>query len=208
MRSVRARILTGLLIGLIGSNVTAMVMAREVSPQVADIREAASFFANLAKTAPNPIIATMAKDTLSRLQAGRIGQEDPKHARRVSEVSLVPQLDNTYAVPAMVNRKYMATFLVDTGASYTVITPQLAQSLGIDIHRGATTVPVITANGTIEAPLVQLKNVSLGGFTVNNVEAVVTDLGDSPQLSGLLGMSFFQGMELSFRQDKLIISHE
>jgi aspartyl protease family protein len=100
----------------------------------------------------------------------------------------------------------MATFLVDTGASYTVITPQTAQALGVDLNDDLPSVPVTTANGTVHAPLVTLKQISLGGMQVQNVQAVVADLGDAPQLSGLLGMSFFQGMEISFKQDKLVIS--
>ena len=48
--------------------------------------------------------------------------------------------------------------------------------------------------------------VGTGQVQVDDVEAVVTELGDSPQLSGLLGMSFFQGMDLSFKRDRLVIS--
>lgn len=187
----------------------------EVSPAIDvnppsnnEFSEAKAFFAHLAITSKNPLIVSMAQDTLKKMQADTqptaLPEKETRH--RVAEVAMLPQIDNTYVVPAVVNGRYMATFLVDTGASYTVITPQMAEALGIKITADNPTLPVTTANGTLNAPLVTLHNVSLGGMRVDQVEAVVTDLGDTPQLSGLLGMSFFRGMDLTFKQDKLVIS--
>jgi len=167
-------------------------------PQGKDVGEAAEFFSHLVKTSKNPLIVAMAQESLSKLTSdgSRKASSEPVDK---AEVALLPQSDNTYVVPAMVNRKYMATFLIDTGASYTVITPQMAESLGIKVTSDNPTVPVTTANGILNAPVVRLKNVTLGGMRVDNVDAVVTHLGDTPQISGLLGMSFFRGMELSFK---------
>lgn len=175
-----------------------------------ELREAQMFFENLMRTTNNPIIISVARDGLMKIKGDKKSQtapqsEDPKK-KTVAEIMLLQQPDSTYVVPALVNKKYMATFLVDTGASYTVITPEMAESIGIVIDDTTETVPITTANGTVSAPIVTLNNVSLGGLQVSNVEAVVADLGDNPQLSGLLGMTFFQGMELSFKRDRLVIS--
>jgi clan AA aspartic protease (TIGR02281 family) len=171
-----------------------------------DVGEAAQFFSEVAQNSRNPIIAQMARDSLQQLQTVKVlPTNDTKH-KAMAEVALLPQYDHTFVVPATVNRRYLATFLIDTGASYTVITPKMAETLGIAIAADSPTVPVTTANGILHAPVVRLKHVSLGGLQVDNVDAVVTELGDSPQLSGLLGMSFFQGMDLSFKQDRLVIS--
>jgi aspartyl protease family protein len=201
--------LSGLLItGLLSLTMCTSGFAVDVNPPaVNDISEATAFFGQLASTSSNPVIADMAREALQRIREGDGAKhllEDNTH--KVTEVALVPQTDNTYVVPAVINKKFMATFLVDTGASYTVITPETASALGIQIDAENPTVPVTTANGTVEAPVVTLRNVSLGGLQVKEVQAVVTDLGDAPQLSGLLGMTFFQGMELSFKQDRLVIS--
>jgi clan AA aspartic protease (TIGR02281 family) len=178
-----------------------------ISPDVKDISEAARFFAELLGKTRNPVIADMARESLHRIQMEDAAKAERKtEARSVTEVALLPQVDNTYVVPAVVNKKFMATFLVDTGASYTVITPQTAAALGVSIEDASETVPVTTANGTMKAPVVMLDNVSLGGMVVHHVEAVVANLGDAPQLSGLLGMSFFHGMEISLKQDRLLIS--
>lgn len=210
---MRSRILSGLLVCTLWGGMIAQSLAVEVSPSGGSVNEATAFFTELLQTSSNPIILGFARENLKKLQTGGdnllASAEAPiatSPVKTLAVVSLVPQVDKTYVVPAVVNKRFMATFLVDTGASYTVITPQTARALGVDLTDDLQTVPVTTANGTVEAPLVTLKQVSLGGMQVQNVQAVVADLGDAPQLSGLLGMSFFQGMEISFKQDKLVIS--
>lgn len=209
---MRSRILSGLLVGLLWGGLALESMAADGNPS-GHMTEAAAFFNEVLQTSSNPIIVAFAKENLKKLQApnrevamASTETWSPSPAKTLAVVSLLPQADNTYMVPTVINRKFMATFLVDTGASYTVITPQTAEALGIDLTDDLPSVPVTTANGTVHAPLVTLKQVSLGGMQVHNVQAVVANLGDSPQLSGLLGMSFFQGMEIAFRQDKLVIS--
>jgi clan AA aspartic protease (TIGR02281 family) len=179
---------------------TSTPAASDLGHRAADPKgEASAFFANLASTSNNPLIVSMARESLQKMQ-------EPASTKTTHEIKLLPQLDNTFVVPAMVNNKHTGTFLVDTGASYTVITPKMAKELGIRLD-GSSSVEVNTANGTVHAPLVKIKQLSLGGLQVENVEAVVADLGDVNPISGLLGMSFFHGMELSFKQDKLVITH-
>jgi clan AA aspartic protease (TIGR02281 family) len=185
--------------------------------------EATDFFNRLSRTSSNPIIVNMARENLQRLydpvnrsiaavwalpRPELFPAPDPLQPsphKTLTEIKLVPQPDNTYVVPAVVNHRHTATFLVDTGASYTVITPKMARQLGLRFEDDSTTVPVTTANGVVHAPLIRLKQLTLGTLKVENVEAVVADLGDVSPISGLLGMSFFHGMELSFKQDRLII---
>jgi clan AA aspartic protease (TIGR02281 family) len=184
------------------------------SSSTAQMGEAAAFFNRIISTSSNPIIVNMARENLKTLGDSKMlaysaptsnFPQDEKSAKTLTEVQLVPQTDSTYVVSAVVNTRHAATFLVDTGASYTVITPRMAKQLGLKLGEDSATVPVATANGTVYAPLVKLKQLSLGGMHVENVEAVVADLGDNNPISGLLGMSFFHGMELSFKQDKLVI---
>jgi clan AA aspartic protease (TIGR02281 family) len=210
---MRKRILSGVLVcTLWGVFHTESGIAMDgVASTGGSVAEATVFFTKLLQTSSNPIIAGLARENLKKLQGGGdnlLASADSVQSpvKTLAVVSLLPQVDNTYVVPAVINRKFMATFLVDTGASYTVITPQTAQALGVDLTDDLPNVPVTTANGTVHAPLVTLKQISLGGMQVRDVQAVVANLGDAPQLSGLLGMSFFQGMEISFKQDKLIIS--
>jgi clan AA aspartic protease (TIGR02281 family) len=79
-------------------------------------------------------------------------------------------------------------FVLDTGATNTVITPDLAYRLGLplDPRRRAR---VSTAGGVVEAPLVILPALEIKGLRVVNLEAVVLDLGDL-DVTGLVGLDF------------------
>jgi clan AA aspartic protease (TIGR02281 family) len=109
------------------------------------------------------------------------------------------------AVPTVVNRQAATTFLVDTGATFTVITPKLARLLGVEITPETPHINILTANGKVAVPVVTLHHVALGDYEVENVQAVVQDLGASDSLSGLLGMNFFRDVELTVRRDRLIL---
>jgi clan AA aspartic protease (TIGR02281 family) len=174
----------------------ALAESPSVNPQ---LREATAFFNQLARESNNPLIASLARDSLSRLQASA-------PMRRVV-VPLMEQPDTSLVVPALIDSKVMATFLVDTGASYTVITPRMASKLGIAITRETPRISLLTANGPVTAPIVTLHNLSIGQVNVPEVQAVVQELGngDDLLLSGLLGMNFFKGMDITLKEDQLIL---
>jgi clan AA aspartic protease (TIGR02281 family) len=188
----------GLLVTMSMILLTGIGNAQELNSQVS---EAALFFNQLAKTSSNPVISNMARDTLNRLEH----QDGPPRTQVV--VPLLEQSDASLVVPTLVNDKIMGTFIVDTGASYTVITPAMAERLEVRITPETPRVSMITANGHIRAPLVTLRNITIGELRVPSVQAVVQPIGngDDVLLSGLLGMNFFSGMELTVKQDRLII---
>ncbi len=96
------------------------------------------------------------------------------------------------------------TMLVDTGASTVVLKPADAQRLGIDVERLRYTVPVQTANGTTYAAHVRLRNVTLGGISLNDVEALVAKPGALKE--NLLGMSFLSRLRsYEFTTDTLTL---
>jgi aspartyl protease family protein len=166
-----------------------------------DQAAAVAFFNRIAQESTNPYIASVAKESAKRLEVS--------HPIRTTgnryEVPVISQPDNSIAVPAVINGKTMGTFIIDTGSSYTVITPRMAAKLGVEILPNTPRLSIITANGMIQAPLVTLKNVMIGQVQVNEVQAVVQDLGKDLMLSGLLGMNFFKGKSLTIQQDRLIL---
>ncbi|WP_373533251.1 TIGR02281 family clan AA aspartic protease [Vampirovibrio sp.] len=170
--------------------------AQDVNPQLS---EATLFFNRLASESHNPLIANLARESLYKLK-------NNAPVRQVI-VPLLEQADTSLVVPTLIEGKVMASFLVDTGSSYTVITPRLAQKLGVVISKDTPKVPLITANGPITAPLITLKNISIGQVNVPEVSVVVQELGngDDMVLSGLLGMNFFQGMDITLKEDQLIL---
>lgn len=80
--------------------------------------------------------------------------------------------------------------LVDTGATFVALTAEDARQLDIDPPPSAFSIPARTANGTAKVAHVRLREISIGGITVYDVDAVVTQPG-ALRIS-LLGMSFLR----------------
>lgn len=100
-------------------------------------------------------------------------------------------------VPATINEKSAGKFVVDTGASYTMISQATAKELEIDLEKKLPTIPFQTANGIIQAPLVTLSSIDVGGLQVKDLTAAVHDVFPDPGVSGLLGLNFLS----NFRMD-------
>jgi clan AA aspartic protease (TIGR02281 family) len=166
--------------------------------------EAKVFFNQILQQTSNPIIASLAKSTLSRLD--RVALPESSHTNAPVEINLISQLSGSYAVPVLFQKNVMGTFIIDTGATYTVITPRMAQRLGITIDANTPRLTMLTANGQIRVPKVQIPQLSLGGLVIHNVEAVVQPLGNDPMLAGLLGLNCFKHLEMTVRADKLILN--
>ncbi|MFQ5903224.1 MAG: TIGR02281 family clan AA aspartic protease [Candidatus Binatia bacterium] len=100
-------------------------------------------------------------------------------------------------VQATVNEKASAKFVVDTGATYTMISQATAKKLEIDIEKKLPTIPFQTANGVINAPLISLDSIEVGGMQVKDLTAAVHDVFPDPTIAGLLGLNFLS----KFRMD-------
>ncbi|NOY61999.1 MAG: TIGR02281 family clan AA aspartic protease [Gammaproteobacteria bacterium] len=96
-------------------------------------------------------------------------------------------------------------FILDTGASYSVITRATADALGISVPSGASTVTLNTANGRTRAALVTLDSIDLNGAVVYNSEVAILDsLG---RFDGLLGLTFLRNfnVEIDHERQKLVL---
>jgi clan AA aspartic protease (TIGR02281 family) len=97
-------------------------------------------------------------------------------------------------VEAIVDRKVKVNFLVDTGASLTMIPTAAATELGISLHARLPTIPVQTVSKVIHVPLVVLDSVEVGGMEVKDLTVAVYDLPIFDQYlpgpPGLLGRDF------------------
>jgi clan AA aspartic protease (TIGR02281 family) len=195
------RPLTAFLAAIIMAGTMAGFSVAHAQDLNAQVDEATHFFRTLASQSENPLIAGLARENLDRLEHG-----SAVPSRQII-IPLLEQPDASLVVPTMLNDQVMGTFLVDTGSSYTVITPQMAHKLGVVIGPDTPKTSIITANGTIKAPMVTLRNVSIGQLRIPSVTAIVQEIGngDDLLLSGLLGMNVFQGMDLTVKEDQLII---
>jgi clan AA aspartic protease (TIGR02281 family) len=99
-------------------------------------------------------------------------------------------------VPATLNERAEGNFVVDTGASYTMISHATAKELSIDLSQKFPTMPFQTANGVVHAPLVKLDSIDVGGLQVRDLTAAVHDVFPDSSISGLLGLNFLSNFRL------------
>src|SRR5215471_20643855 len=111
-------------------------------------------------------------------------------------------------VEATLNKKTAAKFVVDTGASYTMISSAVAKELDIDTEQNSRTAPFQTANGIIQAPLVSLDSIAVGGMEIRNLTAAVHDAVSDPRISGLLGLNFLSNFRMDIDTQKGVLHLE
>ncbi len=95
-------------------------------------------------------------------------------------------------------------FVLDTGASQTVVVRPVAERLGIETGGATPRVRVRTASEEVVAPLVTLDSVDLGGAVVPRVKALIMDDLGGPD--GLLGLSYLSYFDVAIEQDTGILS--
>ena len=66
-----------------------------------------------------------------------------------------------------------ANFLVDTGATLTAVSQELADEVGLEPRRGGISVRIDTANGSIAAQLTTIENLSFGNVRAGGIDAVI-----------------------------------
>ena len=93
----------------------------------------------------------------------------------------------TWTVRATLNGNVQGQFLLDTGATYCVISQGIARRLGL--RTSGEHITVVTANGQMSVPLVTIRYFDLGSNRARDVKAVVHD-SVAPPLDGILGLSF------------------
>jgi clan AA aspartic protease (TIGR02281 family) len=111
-------------------------------------------------------------------------------------------------VEATLNKKTAAKFVVDTGASYTLISNALARELSIEIAPTAKSLPFQTANGLISAPVTNLDSITVGGMEIRDLPAAVHDAVPDPQVAGLLGLNFLTHFRMDIDTQKGVLHLE
>jgi predicted aspartyl protease len=98
-------------------------------------------------------------------------------------------VENIILVPVTLNRTQGATFLLDTGAQYTVLTPELADRLGIVVDTDAPTKTLTLVGGQkITVPFVRLPLIEVGASRIEDTEVGIHALmPEAPIVDGLLG---------------------
>ncbi|WP_198265610.1 retropepsin-like aspartic protease [sulfur-oxidizing endosymbiont of Gigantopelta aegis] len=117
-----------------------------------------------------------------------------------------------YIVDMTIADEYPVKLMIDTGASYSSLSPYtLAQLLNEQLAKKVGRNTVYTAGGKVEADIYEVKSMTIDGFTVNNIRVVELELQsplNEPPLNeatanserhfeGLLGVNFLNEFNFS-----------
>ena len=93
------------------------------------------------------------------------------------------------------NNQETVEMMVDTGASATLLSPEVAQQLGV--KQEGTFLANTPSDRQVEFPAGRVESITAGGATAKNVVVVI-----SPALSmGLLGQNFFSRYDVVIKED-------
>jgi predicted aspartyl protease len=110
-------------------------------------------------------------------------------------VVAVQTLGGTSLVSVQANgRDEAALFILDTGASLTILTPLYATRLGLTVPERATHMELTGIGGhKISVPLVTLRRLAVGQAVAENFTVgVYNALPDAPTVDGILGLDFLR----------------
>ncbi len=117
-------------------------------------------------------------------------------------VSFYAQTSGHFVIGAEVDGTEV-NFLLDTGASDVVLSPNDARRLGYDVAKLSYTLPYSTANGRIFGAPIVLGRIAVGPIVLKDVPASVNG---AAMYRSLLGMSFLKRLKgFEIRGDKLTL---
>lgn len=112
------------------------------------------------------------------------------------QVPIKRRQGGTPVIDVTFNGSQTFEMIVDTGASGTVITQEMAQALGVQPIGSARVDTASQQN--VEVPLAMVQSISAGGVVATNVTVAI---GGSALKVGLLGHNFFGNYDITVRQD-------
>ncbi len=145
------------------------------------------------------------------------GQEEPEVTDEESEANRTAQSSPTITVPltkvggslvvhAQLNGTKDVQLILDTGATMTVLSYDVAIELGVLSGSDNSINTVNTAGGQVQVNMARLEEIRVGSAKAKNVAVVIHDLPDGlPQVSGLLGMSFLSRFLITLDSDKGVL---
>ena len=102
---------------------------------------------------------------------------------------------NRIPVKARLNNQLWQNFIIDTGATISLIPSSAARALGLKVTRNTPVRGVSGVAGVTLAYEVILRSVELRGFEVRNVPALVVDMPNAYD-TGLLGNDFLKNFDI------------
>ena len=151
--------------------------------QVGRWREAAEALQTALRLQPPPAVEAGARETLNSLRPMLTARRAPP-----GETITLRHVHGVWVAEVIVNDRYPATFLVDTGASICVISPVVAERAGIRPGADVAPITLSTLAGRTSGQPVRVPSITVGDLQARDVEAVIHPTGAA--FDGILGNSF------------------
>jgi len=121
-------------------------------------------------------------------------QESNQDSIQDSDITIpLEKIGGSLVVQVNLNKERTAHLIVDTGASMTVLSTNIAIDLGLLGTTDNELLTVNTAGGSVQVNMNYLSSLTVGNAQAHNVAVAIHDLPDIPeQIEGLLGMSFLK----------------
>ena len=157
-----------------------------------DDRDAAQH--SLALVIYDPDVGEQAQLMLTKLQQTATVAHEADPVALATEVAGIPltRSGQHFLVAAGPGNGGSLRLLIDTGASMTMVTPGALQRQGVRYRDTGKSRVFNTANGPVRAPIYILETLSVGDWSVQQLEIGVIDLGGQTDIDGLLGMNFLK----------------
>ena len=101
-------------------------------------------------------------------------------------------------VPCLLHAAYRYWFLADTGAARTLITPDVALELDLDVLTPIRQERIASVHRVVSAPVVRLASVQIGAQRLTDIEALVLPLPAKLRVDGLLGVNVLEYFRTTF----------
>jgi clan AA aspartic protease (TIGR02281 family) len=165
-------------------------------------REAAAAFETVLRLNPPADIAANAQQGIRTL-APLVRGPAPRNARGEETLVTLHRGRGTWIAEVRLNDSRTARFVVDTGASLCVVSPELAADLDVRPGPGAEMVPMQVVGAVTAGARVTLASVRVGDAEAENVAAVIHSIG--PGIDGLLGNSFLGRFAVTLDPDRGVL---
>lgn len=162
---------------------------------------------SLLLVAQDPDVGEQAQAMIAELSIALAVMQDMEPGDPVTGAVGIPlrRSGNHFIVDARPARGRSIRLLIDTGASMTILTPDVLEQRGIRYRDTGRTADFNTANGTVRAPVYTLDALSVGDWQVKQLEIGVLDLAGLSGVDGLLGMNFLNQFQFFIDQDETLL---
>lgn len=111
-------------------------------------------------------------------------------------------------VNVLLNKKETAKFLLDTGASKTLLAPEVAKKLEMNFEETAPRITLSLIGGKkIKVPIVNLNEIQVGAAVAKNLTIGISIIDDEiSYFDGILGYDFLQHYKLTVDREKGLLT--